>query len=296
MKREISHKENRMKLTKFLAGAAALMMAFTVAGCKLADEEGAFDGKTVNYNNSKVIITEKDGVTTVTKGTDDANKALEGAVDNSSWYYRALKSLATKHYDSVCTINITPNDKTAGDGVAGYIFGQEKNKDSTYNFGIVALRYYANKVQTYISYYKNVSVKDNNYTEAKNFTDINGVTIGDKGCLATETQIIPSTGSFVDLTDYTLGTDGVLSVVVSVKAKDTGKYDVSYYKISDLEGGKIKTGSRAVKTVEDVDCGFTQKTQADLAMYVNIYPGKTMNTTFNFTDTNGQAIPFEEDL
>lgn len=271
-----------MKLSKILFGGAVLALSLAFVGCALEeDSENAFSGKSVDFNNG-YIIKNTDGTIKSAKETD------QGAKENTEYFYRTIKSLKTKHIDSVCTITITPISPDTYDGVAGYLFNMSKNDDDSYNFAVASARWDGTKVQAYVSWYENAALKENNYTNKSNL-------VGNDGNEVEEVQILPTNGIFQDLSGYTKNAEGKVEIVISVKsATDTGDYTVKFYTIDALGAdGKIKANAEAkASTVvkSDVTGRNDPKAQSEIGMYSNIYPGKRFVADWKFTDTNGQAI------
>lgn len=278
-----------MKLSKILFGGAVLALSLAFVGCALEeDSENAFSGKSVDFDN-KYIIVNTDGTIKSAKSTD------KDATENTEYYYRTIKSLATKHIDSVCTITITPISDDTYDGVAGYLFNMSKNDDGSYNFAVASARWNGSKVQAYVSWYENAALKENNYTNKDNLVDNSGKTVGDYGAKVTETQILPTTLTFENLSGYSKNAEGKVEIVISVKsAADSGDYNVDFYTIDALGAdGKIKANAeaKASTVVKGDETGRTDpKAQSEIGMYSNIYPGKRFVADWKFTDTNGQAI------
>ncbi|WP_147645031.1 hypothetical protein [Treponema pectinovorum] len=274
-----------MKLSKVLITTAALVAAFAFVGCK-DDEESAFSGKKVDFDNSYITV-DTSGNVKHAKSTDI------GAVANTANYYRAFKKLATKHYGSTCTITITPNDKNTFEGVAGFVFNMKDSASTTdaYSFIVAAVQYNGatKQLRTYISSYEDALLKDNNYTTVSNFTK-------DGTTPATENQILPASGTFHDFatTDFKIDDKGNVVVSIKVEQNEDGSYVVSYYKtLADAQASK-----NVVKTVNitKAQSGLAKKTQMKMAMYANIYPAKHLTAEFKFTDTKGEVLPFEDEV
>lgn len=307
----------------------AIALVLGVASCSADDDEKAFSGKKVDFDNSYVFISDSDS--TDIKHADSATDSKKGYTvkanntTDTGYYYRAFKPLAQKHYGSTCVITITPQTdgisysdsdsatNSAINGVAGFVFDRTDDKsDNTYSFLLAAVRYDASKKQvgTYISKYTNALVKDNNYTQKSNFTDVNGTeitTTANSTTSAQETVIVngstsgsTDTGSTVyygfKTTDFEADTDGNIVVVVKVEQDETtGAYTVSYYK--SLENSQDET----VTPVAKFDVSSDKKvlsgyTQGKMAMYANIYPGQHFYADFAFKDTVGNDIPFEDEV
>lgn len=286
-----------MKLSKkviaAMSASALLLTAGIFTSCGEDDEESAFSGKSVDFDNSYVTTTTAtDGTVTV----KNAKSTDTDAVKNTTYYYRAFNKLTAKHYGSTCTIKLTPQtdgnlynaSSNPANGVAGFVFNLTANEtdNTAYDFDIAAIQYNGSKIRTYVSKYVNVSITDNNFTTAKNFTQSDGSTA------STETQILPTSGTYYDFSasDFTKDSDGAITVAIKVTANDDGSYTVDY-----LDAADSTTPKKSV-TVSSSLTGYTAKTQAKMAMYANIYPGQHFVADFAFTDTVGNAIPFEDEV
>lgn len=285
-----------MKLSKKILAAmsatALLATASFFTSCSEDDEESAFSGKSVDFDNSYVTTTATDGTVTV----KNAKSTDTNAVENTTYYYRAFNKLTAKHYGSTCTIKLTPktdgnlySSSNAANGVAGFVFNLTENTtdSAAYDFDIAAIQYDGSKIRTYVSKYVNAALTDNNFTIAKNFTASDGTTA------ATETEILKGTSSaYYDFSasDFTKDSDGAITVAIKVTANDDGSYTVDY-----LDAADSTTPKKSV-TVSSSLTGYTAKTQAKMAMYANIYPGQHFVADFAFTDTVGNAIPFEDEV
>ncbi|MBQ0052175.1 MAG: hypothetical protein KBT11_08980 [Treponema sp.] len=299
-----------MKLSKVLFGSAlALSLVFGAVSCAADDEEDAFSGDTVSFDNSYVKVTPATATEAIKIDHVDPTKAFEkdgttlkaGVEKNTKYYYRAFKKTLTKHYDSVCTITLTPNTTTStnGNGVAGYVFAlnEEKVKDANdkevtaYNFGVAGVRWNGTTAQAYVCYEPKAVVKENNYQTSGNFVDVSGADVAEVDFTPNKTGNV-----YTNLKGITKDTDGTVTVVVAVKANDDGSYAVSFYDKDALENGKIKTGATAKETttVTALATGLSAKTQLKLARYANIYAGEKLDATYKFTDTNGAAVVFED--
>jgi hypothetical protein len=295
-----------MKLSKKILAAfsatALLATASFFTSCSDDDEDSAFSGKKVDFDNSYVTVTKAtDGSVTVknAKATDSgAIKNTAAATETTKGYfYRAFNKLTAKHYGSTCTIKLTPQtdgvsydaSSNSANGVAGFVFNLKENEtDSTaYDFDIAAIQYDGSKIRTYVSKYENAALKDNNFTAASNFTASDGATA------ATETEILKGDSSvYYDFSasDFTKDSDGAISVAIKVTANDDGSYTVDY-----LDAANSTTPKKTVTIASNLT-GYTAKTQAKMAMYANIYPGQHFVADFAFTDTVGNAIPFEDEV
>lgn len=288
-----------MKLSKvLLSSAVAAALVFGFAGCKADDSENAFSGKKVDFNNAYVTVAD-DGTVKNAKETD------KNAIENKEeYYYRAFNKLAQKHYGSTCVITLTPQSATKYDGVAGFVFDMTENDDKTYNFLIASVRYdpSTKKLGTYISKFTKALIKDNNFSKASNFTDINGNKLSTSATStgALEKELVKgadgSTYYNFKETDFAIdATTGNLVVVVKVtQDESTGDYNVSYYK--SLEDSKTDTNVVESFKINDSETAESGYNQEKMAMYVNIYPGQHFVGEFAFKDTVGNDIPFEDDV
>ena len=287
-----------MKLSKvLLSSAVAAALVFGFAGCKADDSENAFSGKKVDFDNAYVTVAD-DGTVKNAKKTD------KDAIENIDYYYRAFNKLVQKHYGSTCVITLTPQSSTKYDGVAGFVFDMTENNDKTYNFLIASVRYdpRTKKLGTYISKFTKALIKDNNFSKASNFTDLNGDQLStiETSTGAVEKELAKgadgSTYYNFNTTDFAIdSTTGNLVVVVKVtQDKSTGNYTVSYYK--SLEDSKTDTNAVKAFTIDDSDTTESGYDQEKMAMYVNIYKGQHFVGEFAFKDTVGNDIPFEDDV
>ncbi|WP_191015487.1 hypothetical protein [Treponema zioleckii] len=297
---------------RFLAVTSSIaLLAGAFIGCSSDDEEDAFSGDTVEFDNGRVFIkTDEDGstktktsdfiltnITDIKQATSEtATKSGYYNVTNDSYYYRAFKQTTTKHYDSTCTFTITPNDLNStnvSNGVLGFVFGLTSENvtasDNTttgtaYSFGVAAVRWNAsaNKAQYYVAWEDGAVVKANNYQTSGNFMDINGTELED----STTGEKYFSGWQDLGVTSLT---DGKLVIKAKVTANDDGSYKVVFY---DSNDAVLETNEGVTASIT----GFNAKTQAKLARYVNIYFGENFNATAKFSDTNGADIIFEDDV
>ncbi len=318
-----------MKLSKLLLSstlAAALVLGF--AGCAGADDdEKAFSGKTVDFDNSYIFILPEDDSGTSLKiehaESEDDKKNNMSATANRLYYYRAFKPLAQKHYGSTCVITIKPQtdgilfkDEPAqigkaegpNEGVAGFVFDRtDDQENNTYSFLIAAVRYDNNRKQvgTYISKYEDALVKDNNFTMLGNFTGADGKTEAEEDVIVnSKTTGSTDCGSTAyygfKTTDFAINEKGEVVVVVKVEQnEESGAYTVSYYKT--LDDSKDTTVEPVAKFDIAADkkvlgTGEQKYEQGKMAMYANIYPGQHFYADFAFKDTVGNDIPFEDEI
>lgn len=285
-----------MKMTKKILLGAIAVLAIAFNGCKFnEDAANAISGGKIDYINT-----------------------------STTEYFRCFETRATKHYDAIATFEITPNG-TDCDGVSGYMFGVTQNEDKTYNFGVVSLRIKDDDLQGYISWYYRVAGKDKLTTPEDNFVDKNGKAIGEDGCLASETQILPTSGSDTWETikeDYcSVGNTAKVVVVVDATGSDDKKgnnyiraeqpSDGEYYvRIFTADKLDSKTGLPAKnndgyfcetptinKTIpvnitenKDAKTGKPKRVQKDIGYYFNVYKRQHLTSKIKFSDYRGEAL------
>ena len=143
-----------MKLTKIISASAALLMAFSVAGCKL--EEDALNMLQVSGDNCTIDF------------TNDGSKVV---------YARGFQTTNTAHLSADMAIEIDTKRTTSTDSTyattTGYIFNVsgKGSENDPYSFCLVGIRKYGNQPQYFASYYKGVLSAD--CTSDKNDFDTN---------------------------------------------------------------------------------------------------------------------------
>ena len=302
-----------MKLGKKLMVVAMAVATLSMVGCALnQDGEGAIRGKKVDFDNSYVFVKDGGIIEHAENAEDTSGKVT--ASKNEIYFYRAVKQLATKHYDSTCIMTITPNSSDKVDGVMGYwISGKENtewNNESCNDMDciMVGVRYCPDckSLESYISKFSNVAFKDNNFSTNKNFYDKSNIQIGDNDSTAKENTVLTGNetnyqqcikkspyakidGNFVVDPNAEKKT---YKIAITATAKDDGSYDFNFYEVG--EDGK-KKGETKIPTV-NVSNGLTgleKRSQTNLGWYANIYPGQHLTGEWNFVDTNGNVIPVE---
>lgn len=281
-----------MKMTKKILLGAIAVLAIAFNGCKFTeDAANAISGGKIDYINV-----------------------------STSEYYRCFETRATKHYDAIATFEITPNDKN--DGVSGYMFGVTQNEDKTYNFGVVSLKIEDDDLKGYISWFTNVAGEDKLTVPNNNFVDKNGKQIGESGCLATEKQILPTSGTWETIKeDYcTVGNTAKVVVVVDAMAEDAehnnyvraeklpkdGGYKVRIYTADKLDKKGLPQKdedehfiSSDAAIVEDIPVtttnnndknGKPKRMQKDIGYYFNVYKRQHLTSKIKFSDYRGEAL------
>lgn len=296
-----------MKIMKKIAAvtiAAAALFAFAGCAGESEDENGM-----LSVSGKKCSI-------------DYTNEKPEN-------YSRAFKTLKTKHFDAVCkiesTVNLakedaknTKNDKA--DGVMGYIFDVLQNEDGSYNFTIAGVRYNAcaQEVQAYVTAYKKVGGGE--YLSAGNeFCDINGVEIGQPGCLASSEELLLKTAPGIKtLAEMKIAKGGKATIWVDLVCQDgnstgrtgnEGDYVVTFYskdpqRTTSASGKNTTYGEQKLDDIEldsiTIPAASTnyakiqeKAAQTYLGFYANVYGGKTLTGTWELLDLEGAAEPVE---
>ena len=296
-----------MKIMKKIAAvtiAAAALFAFAGCAGESEDENGM-----LSVSGKKCSI-------------DYTNEKPEN-------YSRAFETLKTKHFDAVCKIESTVNlakgdakDDTndRADGVMGYIFDVLQNDDGSYNFTIAGVRYNAYKqaIQAYVTAYKNVG--GGKYLSAGNdFCDINGVEIGQKGCLASSEELLLKTAPGIKtLKEIEIAKGEKATIWVDLVCQDgesegrkgnKGDYVVTFYsedpqRTTSAVGKNTTYGAQNLESIKldsvTIPAASTnyakiqeKAAQAYLGFYANVYGGKTLTGTWELLDLEGAAEPVE---
>lgn len=267
-----------MKMVKkILFGLAIAAAAFTLAGClPTEDPDGALKSENIEF-------------------TQDSSKGQ---------FYRSFKSTATKHYSANAEIKIdnpkAPEALSTNNAVAtfGFVFGLEEHKHDPevkttnaegkeekvkfYDFGIAAVRYNrkSSKIEWYVSWCEDAPDTLFGYNDASEFeTKIDGVKYGK------ETQIIPTSGFFKQVSSLSLTDDDKLDVVIKTVANEDGSYKVS---LCNADGDEKDS-----TTISKAVTGFEGKTQKYIGRYLTVYSGETVKGSIKYTDVNGNLIPAE---
>lgn len=295
-----------MKIMKKIAAAALASAAlFAFVGC--AETEDPYN--MLSVSGKKCTI-------------DHVNESPAG----SKTFNRGFKTLKIDHFDAVCKIETTVNTTSDnGDGVMGYVFDVLENKDGTYNFSIIGVRYNVSKrkPEAYISRFTNVAGGDK-LSAGNNFCDIDGKEIVDgkpEASKAKETKILPTSGVYKELmtSALPLPADKKVSIWIDLVYQDgestnrtgtKGSYKVSFYredpKRSTKASGKDTTYNvenlddiRLISTVDipvaETNSNAIENGQTKLGFYANVYDGKTLTGTWELLDLEGAAEPVELD-
>lgn len=254
-----------MKLTKIFSvvtcSALALVGAFMFTGCP------------DNLGSGDISVTE------------GGAKAYINATNDSGEYRRTVEQMSIVPKKVVTsTITFENQTSTSYDGVMGLIFDYhtKEDDDTVYDFGVVSLKAEKGKMYVYISYYNNVGA-DFLSGDKENFCDKNGNVIGEKGCLATETQIIPTNGTWESLGDKYYEFDeekGTVVSAVNVAVQEDGSFLVKIAKdVASLES--TENNAYDEYRVPTTNTSIGSGTATKFAYYANVYKGKTLKGTWN---------------
>ncbi len=205
--------------------------------------------------------------------------------NTTSGYSRGWETLQQDHVDGICKITAKVNNNAgSGDGVFGYIFNLKQNNDKTYNFTLAGVRFLSNKIEYYVSDYKNID--GNTLSQGQDFCGTDGIVAKDSATADVTEYNTPSNG--IDtLKTMTINSGDEVSVWIEVIANDgtsdnrngtKNTYTVKFY---DHDPGRITEGdtiaySGSTTTLQD------PKTDIDLN---NPLP----NGTAHFSATQGQS-------
>lgn len=256
-----------MKLTKIFSvvtcSALALVGAFMFTGCP------------DNLGSGDISVTE------------GGAKAYINVTNDSGEYRRTVEQMSIVPKKVVTsTITFENQTSTSYDGVMGLIFDyhtkEDADLDTVYDFGVVSLKAEKGKMYVYISYYNNVGA-DFLSGDKKNFCDKNGNVIGEEGCLATETQIIPTNDTWKSLDDKYYEFDAEKGTVVSavnVAVQEDGSFLVKIAKdVASLNNG-TKDTDYVEYEVPATNTSIDSETATKFAYYANVYTGKTLKGTW----------------
>lgn len=257
-----------MKLTKIFSvvtcSALALVGAFMFTGCP------------DNLGSGDISVTEG-GAKAYINATNESTSDFRRTVEQMSIVPRK---------EVTSTITFENQTSTSKDGVMGLIFDyhtkEDADLDTVYDFGVVSLKAEKGKMFVYISYYNNVGA-DFLSGDKENFCDKNGKVIGEKGCLATETQIIPTNGYFesLDAKYYEFDKEkGTVVSAVNVAVQSDGSFLVKIAKdVASLESTENNTYVKYEVPVTNTS--IDSETATKFAFYANVYKGKTLKGTWN---------------
>lgn len=215
--------------------------------------------------------------------------------DTDAEYIRGWATFNTAHKKDSVLITIKNQSQTSKDGNMGFIFGQTKNDDKSYNFYVATVQWDNGKLRAYVSYYENV---DSNYLEGgyTNFVSIDGKN-------AKETQILKGSNNnpWYEFTKenekFSVDNEGNVKVYIDLVFDETQGYKVDFYKVNE---NNEKNGD-AVKSIEKMTNGLTKINEnnetkyeildAHTGAYAMVMKGKTLSGTWDFDKDAQQLYP-----
>lgn len=213
--------------------------------------------------------------------------------DTEAEYIRGWATFNTAHKKDSVLITIKNQSTTSKDGNMGFIFGQTKNDDKSYNFYVATVQWDKGTLRSYVSYYENV---DSNYLEGgyENFVSIDGKA-------AKETKILKGSDNnpWYEFKDegFSVDKEGNVKVYIDLLFDATKGYKVDFYKVNE---NNEKNGE-AVKSTEYMAHGLTNKSTGDnhvyeildahTGAYAMVMKGKTLTGTWDFDKDAQQLYP-----
>ena len=261
-----------MKLGKKLMVVAMAVATFSMVGCNWNKDEHHMIDFDAPGNHAEVNFTN----------------------DTDAEYIRGWATFNTAHKKDSVLITIKNQSQTSKDGNMGFIFGQTKNDDKSYNFYVATVQWKEGILRSYVSYYENV---DSNYLEGayENFVSIDGQKVK-------ETQILKGENSdwykFEKGNEkFSVDKEGNVKVYIDLVFDEKQGYKVDFYKVGD---DNKKTGN-AVKSTDYMTKGLTEKNpeedkkyeilDAHTGAYAMVMKGKTLSGTWDFDKDAQQLYP-----
>lgn len=230
---------------------------------------------------------------------------ISGSCDGSQGtYYRAFKTITSKHLDASAAITIknVNNRNTASNSAncaMGFVFGLEEGEKVTaattaggevqsiqlYTFGIASVRYNAkdSTAEWYVSWVNNCPSSVFGYADSADFSDklyVSGAASAtDYG---KEEQIVPTSDIWAPVSGLSPAS-GTLSCTIKTTAKDDGSYFVA---LCDAAGDT----QLATATIPANTTGLSKATQKYLGRYVVIYSGESAEGSIEITDVTKGAL------
>lgn len=262
-----------MKLGKKLMVVAMAVATFGLVGCNWNKDEHHMIDFDAPGNHAEVNFTN----------------------DTDAEFIRGWATFNTAHKKDSVLITIKNQTEKSLDGNMGFIFGQTKNNDKSYNFYVATVRWDNDKLKSYVSYYENV---DSNYLEGgyKNFVSIDGKD-------AKETPILKGSGKNAwyeftkDNEKFSVDNEGNVKVYIDLVFDEKQGYKVDFYKVNE---NNEKNGE-AVKSTEYMAHGLTDNgtdrnhnyeiLDAHTGAYAMVMKGKTLTGTWDFDKSAQQLYP-----
>ena len=213
--------------------------------------------------------------------------------DTDAEYIRGWATFNTAHKEDSVLITIKNQTNASKDGNMGFIFGQTKNDDKSYNFYVATVQWDNGKLRAYVSYYENV---DSNYLEGgyTNFVAVDGKNV-------VETQVLKGNdkNAWFKVTEesnkFTVDKEGNVKVYIDLVFDEGQGYKVDFYKVDD---DNKKTGNAVVSTAYMTN-GLTKMNtdgntkyeilDAHTGAYAMVLQGKTLTGTWDF-DKDAQKL------
>lgn len=261
-----------MKLGKKLMVVAMAVATFSMVGCNWNKDEHHMIDFDAPGNHAEVNFTN----------------------DTDAKFIRGWATFNTAHKEDSVLITIKNQSQTSKDGNMGFIFGQTKNDDKSYNFYVATVQWEEGILRSYVSYYENV---DSNYLEGayENFVSIDGNKVK-------ETQILKGDNSDwykfeINNEKFSVDKEGNVKVYIDLVFDEQQGYKIDFYKVGD-DNKKEET---AVKSTDYMTNGLTHKgidgnkkyeiLDAHTGAYAMVLQGKTLTGTWDFDKSAQQLYP-----
>ena len=284
-----------MKLTKILAGAAALTLASAVMLTSCGGEIGAIDWSS-NSSTGTTVLT-----------VNQSNNSDTNSEENT--YIRGFKLMSFSHDTANCVIRIYDQTSASNDGVAGFAWNVVEGKNTegtkTYSFFLLGTKYQKGTPKFYLSYFANITEAN---LSADNFGASTKKTAYVTDDIDTAYEIVLK--DFTSISGLSLDDEGTMALCVSVKYNDDadeeastpGTQAVSLYTVGeDAETTQSATFDldkctklADIYTITGANYGLTKFDQK-MGAYANIYWDSTLHATWSYYDVTGNAIPLEFD-
>ena len=262
-----------MKLGKKLMVVAMAVATFSMVGCNWNKDEHHMIDFDAPGNHAEVNFTN----------------------DTDAEYIRGWATFNTAHKKDSVLITIKNQSPTSKDGNMGFIFGQTKNDDKSYNFYVATVQWDNGKLRSYVSYYEKV---DSNYLEGgyTNFVSIDGNK-------AKETPILkgPVENAWYEFTNenkkFSVDNEGNVKVYIDLVFDENKGYRVDFYKVNENN----EKNDEPVISTEWMTHGLTGKGSEDsrsyeildthTGAYAMVLQGKTLTGTWDFDKKAQQLYP-----
>lgn len=284
-----------MKMTKKVLLATVVAAAVLVTACK--EVIGDVEWKKVNEGNQTVVYK--------VNQTNENDRVIRGA-----------KSVGIMdRAGGSCVITLNDQDSTKKDGVAGFIYGLEKNKDTgTIDFMSIGVQNEKGKIRYYASLFFNI---DPNNLSAENFGASKTRNTYDPELKDPYEVIVTAVGNNngdvgnptsneygweqLNIWDdcYT-PSDKTVKLAIDVKTHTDGSYEYWIYKKDTFS---IKSGDHAAgafdfsgkssahgKVSKEIN-GRSSDVKGGIYTYANIQPNKTLNAKWEVYNITSKTTP-----